>query len=54
MFSFNNHNVMDRLLKSTILSTILSMVGITLTIYHHYKVTSLLISILHQKNTPGE
>jgi hypothetical protein len=49
-----NTNVMNRLFKSTILSTILSMIGITLTIYHHYKVTSLLNSLLHKKNTSGE
>ncbi len=39
-----NKNVTKGLMYSTVLSTILSIIGITLTIYHHTKVKELIIN----------
>lgn len=39
-----NKNVTKGLLYSTILSTVLSIVGIALTIYHHTKMKDLIIN----------
>ncbi|UGB29378.1 MULTISPECIES: hypothetical protein [Bacillaceae] len=37
-----NRNVMNLLLKSTILSTLFSFIVITLTVYHHFQIKNLL------------
>lgn len=49
-----NQNIMDRLLKSTILSAIFSVIGITLTVYHHFKVQQMLSEILRKSNGSGK
>jgi hypothetical protein len=49
-----NKNVMNRLLISTVLSSIFSLAVISLTIFHHFQIQQLLKEILRKvEGRPG-
>ncbi|WP_168413240.1 hypothetical protein [Bacillus salacetis] len=48
-----NNNVMKRLLKSTILSTLFSFVVISLTVVHHFQIRGLLKEVLEKIDGGG-
>jgi hypothetical protein len=48
-----NRNVMNRLLKSTILSALFSFILISMTVFHHFQIQKLLKEILEKVEGGG-